>query len=102
MCDWQKHTCEGGVARNLWQRSVNQLLKVDFLILKIVDGLSRTQTRFSKSKWSSRLVAVERFNIEDAEGSIDILHRKGRAMGGPHKPKRLNNYLTDAVLDILS
>ncbi|TKW51715.1 hypothetical protein CTA1_8874 [Colletotrichum tanaceti] len=82
-------------------RGVDELLKVDLLVLDVEQRLAGTQTGLAVSQRTRRIVPVERFDVEGLEGGADVIDGQGGAAGGAHEAQGLDEDLADAVFDIL-
>lgn len=61
----QLHTSHRNLPRHFWQWSINQLLKIDFIILHIKHRLPRAKTSFPKPYRAGGIIPVQRLNIQD-------------------------------------
>ena len=94
-------TRETYIPRHLRQRRINQPLKIHLLILNIKQRLSRSQTRFPKSKWPSTLIPIQRLDIQHLKRLADILGSEDCALALLHETHGFDDYLSHAVLDFL-
>lgn len=61
-------TSEAHITRHLGQRRVDDLLKVDLLVINVEERLARAETSFTIAQRTGRLVTIERLDVEDPEG----------------------------------
>lgn len=93
-------TRKRSLPRYLWQRRINQLFKINLVVLHIKQRLARADRRFAKLQRARGLVAVQRFDIQCAERIRYILGRENGASAMFHELERFFEDLGDAVFDV--
>ena len=95
------HTGKVHVAWHLGQGRIDELLKLDLLVVNVKQRLARPETGLAKAQRSCRVVSVKRLGVEHAQGEGDVVDGERRAARGAHQAQALDDDLADTILDVL-
>ena len=82
------HTGECYFAGYFGQWRVDELFKVDLLVLDVEERLPRPQRGLAKAQRPCRIVSVQRLDLQHAQRLRDILRREDVAPGVSHEAQR--------------